>query len=108
MVFLVITAHSDLKQHLSKAIALKGLGVQIYIVAVGPCLEDGIKDMLSVVSYPPKKFLHRVKSFEVFLLVVQRVIERIFPGDFKVKGTDNDESGFQLKTISCTNSMSLF
>ncbi|XP_068685400.1 cartilage matrix protein-like [Montipora foliosa] len=82
VVFLVMTAYSDLKQHLSKAIELKRLGVQIFLFAVGTCIKDGIKDMLSVVSYPPEKFLHRVKSFRAFLLIIEMVVERICPGKF--------------------------
>ncbi|XP_068685047.1 cartilage matrix protein-like [Montipora foliosa] len=81
-VFLVLTAHSDLKQHLSKAIELKRLGAQIFLVAVGACNGDGIKDMLSVVSLPPEKYLHRVESFGELLLVIQRVVERTCPGKF--------------------------
>lgn len=84
VVFLVMTAYSDLKQHLSKAIELKRLGVQIFLFAVGPCIKDGIKDMLSVVSYPPEKFLHRVRSFRAFLLIIEMVVERICPGKFIV------------------------
>ena len=81
-----MTAYSDLKQHLSKAIELKRLGVQIFLFAVGPCIKDGIKDMLSVVSYPPEKFLHRVRSFRAFLLIIEMVVERICPGKFIVPG----------------------
>ena len=90
VVFLVITTHSDLKQHLTKAIELKRFGVQIFVVAVGACIKDAIKNMLSTVSYPPEKFLHRVKSFRDFLLVIQRVVERTSPGKFIEKGTNDN------------------
>ena len=84
IVFLVTDGQSNIQQAstVPNAKALKAVGADIYVVAVGSYIH-GIDEMVRVASYPPEKFMFRVQKLENFLEVVKLVIKEVSPGNYK-------------------------
>ena len=85
MVFLVTDGKSNRKRHLTipKADALKRFGVKIFVVAVGDHVS-GIDEMVKVASYPPQKFLFRVKKLDGFLQIIKLMVRRYSPRKYAI------------------------
>jgi hypothetical protein len=49
---------------------LKGMGVDIFVVAVGDHIY-GIDEMAKVASYPPEKYVYRVKTNSALVYVFE-------------------------------------
>ena len=84
MVLLVTDGRSN-SPHLtiSKAKALKGVGIDIYVVAVGSYIT-GIDEMVKVASSPPENHMFRVQKLTNFWEVVKLVIQQVSPGEYRV------------------------
>ena len=67
---------------LPEAEALKQLGVEIFVVAVGSYIQ-GIEEMVNVASRPPEKFLCRVQTHEGFLQIVKMALRQIAPAKYE-------------------------
>ena len=80
MVFLVTDGHSNVDTHLTvpNANALKTSGVNIYVVAVGNYI-NGIDEMVKVASYPPDRFLFRVKDLQGFWNIIKLIVKEVAP-----------------------------
>ena len=89
MVFLVTDGHSNRNKHLTvpNANALKTSGVDIYVVAVGNYIH-GINEMVKVASYPPKKFLFRVKDMQGFWNIIKLIVKEVAPGKYSIVNYD--------------------
>ena len=85
MVFLVTDGQSNRRRHLTipKAQALKRSGVKIFVVAVGQHVR-GIAEMVKVASYPPQKFLFRVKKLDGFLQIIKLMVQRYSPRKYAI------------------------
>ena len=85
MVFLVTDGKSNIKKHLTipRAQALKRSGVKIFVVAVGEHVS-GIDEMVNVASYPPQKFLFRVKKLDGFLQIIKLMVQRYSPRKYAI------------------------
>ena len=66
-----------------KANALKGIGVDIYVVAVGRYIS-GIDEMVKVASSPPENCVFRVGKNSALWKVVKLVIKQVNPGKYAV------------------------
>lgn len=84
IVFLVTDGQSNIQQAstVPNAKALKDIGADIYVVAVGSYIH-GIDEMVRVASYPPEKYMFRVQKLQNFLEVVKLVIKEVSPGNYK-------------------------
>lgn len=84
IVFLVTDGQSNIQRAstVPNAKALKAIGADIYVVAVGSYIS-GIDEMVRVASYPPEKFMFRVQKLQNFLDVVKLVIKEVSPGNYK-------------------------
>ena len=82
---LVTDGHSNVQPQLTipSAKALKDIGVQIFVVAVGTYIR-GINEMVKVASYPPQHYLFRVKTLGNFSEVIKLVIKRVAPGKYTI------------------------
>ena len=84
MVLLVTDGQSDSRDRtIREAQALKGNGVDIYVVAVGSYIT-GIDEMVNVASSPPENHMFRVKKLTDFWKVVKLVIQQVSPGEYRV------------------------
>ena len=84
MVFLVTDGQSDSRARtISEARALKGIGVDIYVVAVGSYI-NGIDEMVRVASVPPEFHIFRVKKLTDFWTVVKLAIQQVNPREYRV------------------------
>ena len=85
MVFLVTDGKSNIKKHLTipRAQALKRSGVKIFVVAVGGHVR-GIDEMVNVASYPPQKFLFRVKKLDGFSQIIKLMVQRYSPRKYAI------------------------
>ena len=68
---------------ISKANALKGNGIDIYVVAVGSHI-NGIDEMVKVASSPPENHMFRVQTLGDFWQVVKLAIRQVNPGEYAV------------------------
>ena len=66
-----------------KANALKGIGVDIFVVAVGSYIS-GIDEMVKVASSPPEKHVFRFEKNSAFWEVVKLAIQEVNPGKYTV------------------------
>ena len=66
-----------------KANALKAIGVDIYVVAVGRYIS-GIDEMVKVASSPPENYVFRVEKNSALWKVVKLVIKQVNPGKYAV------------------------
>ena len=66
-----------------KANALKAIGVDIYVVAVGRYIS-GIDEMVKVSSSPPENYVFRVEKNSALWKVVKLVIKQVNPGKYPV------------------------
>ena len=87
MVLLVTDGRSN-SPHLtiSKAKALKGIGIDIYVLAVGGYIT-GIDEMVKVASSPPENHMFRVQTLGDFWQVVKlsdQIIRQVNPGEYAV------------------------
>ena len=73
---------------ISKASALKGIGIDIYVVAVGSHI-NGIDEMVKVASFPPENHMFRVQTLSGFKQVVKLAIEQI-GGEYTVSSGHYD------------------
>jgi hypothetical protein len=62
---------------------LKGMGVDIFVVAVGDHIY-GIDEMAKVASYPPEKYVYRVKTNSALVYVFELAWEKVRSG-YKAK-----------------------
>lgn len=70
-----------------RAQALKQIGVQIYVVAVGEYI-NGIGELVQMASSP--QLLFRVKDYNGFFDVVQLIVKEVDPGKYLIlKGQYN-------------------
>ena len=84
VVFLVTDGQSDSRARtISEARALKGIGVDIYVLAVGSYI-NGIDEMVRVASAPPEEHMFRVNTLTDFWEVVKLVIQQVNPGEYRV------------------------
>ena len=84
LVFLVTDGQSDSRDRtIREAQALKGLGVHIYVVAVGSYI-NGIDEMVRVASAPPESHMFRVKKLTDFWTVVKLAIQQVNPREYRV------------------------
>ena len=91
IVFLVTDGQSNVQTQLTipRAKALKNSGVKIFVVAVGTYIS-GIDEMVKVASYPPERFLFRVKTLQRFWEVMKLVISEVAPGQYAtLQGQDD-------------------
>ena len=66
MVVLVTDGQSNSRDlTISRAIALKGIGIEIYVVTVGSYI-NGIDEMVKVASSPPENHMFRVQTLGDF------------------------------------------
>jgi hypothetical protein len=72
------------KKTVPEAKKLKSSGVQVFVIAVGGQHIHGIQEMAEVASFPPAKFLFRVKKMGDFLEVVKLAIKQVSPGQYKI------------------------
>ena len=83
-VFLVTDGGSNVPSQLIRtANALKGNGVEIFVVAVGYYIP-GIDEIVKVASSPPDKFLFRVTKLTQFWQIVKLVIKQVAPQKYQV------------------------
>lgn len=85
MVFLVTDGQSNVQRPLTipKANALKNNGVQIYVVAVGTYIP-GIDEMVRVASFPPDRFVFRVKRLSGFWRIIRLILQQVSPGTWRI------------------------
>ena len=84
MVLLVTDGQSDSRDRtIREAQALKGNGVDIYVVAVGSYIY-GIDEMVKVASSPPENHMFRVQTLSDFWQVVKLAIRQVNPGEYAV------------------------
>ena len=84
LVFLVTDGQSNSRDRtIREARALKGLGIDIYVVAVGSYIY-GIDEMVNVASSPPENHMFRVKTLTDFWTVVKLAIQQVNPGEYRV------------------------
>ena len=84
MVLLVTDGQSNSRDRtIREAQALKGNGVDIYVVAVGSHIY-GIDEMVRVASSPPEFHMFRVQKLTNFWEVVKLVIQQVSPGEYRV------------------------
>ena len=91
IVLLVTDGQSNFQTQLTipRAKVLKHTGVKIFVVAVGIYIS-GIDEMVKVASYPPERFLFRVKTLQQFWEVMKLVISEVAPGQYTtLLGQDN-------------------
>ena len=90
VVILITDGHSNKQRHLTipNAQELKKRQVKILVVAVGSYI-GGIDEMVKVASDPPKDHMFRVKSLGEFHEIVRLVLEKVFPGKWKISGQYN-------------------
>ena len=89
MVFLLTDGRSNVRRDLTvpNANALKAIGVEIYVVAVGSSIY-GIDEMVKIASYPPQDYLFRVKNLKGFWEIIQLVVKLISPGKYQIVNYD--------------------
>lgn len=89
MVFLLTDGKSNVQTSLTEpnASALKSIGVEIFVVAVGNYIA-GIEEMVRVASYPPKNYLFRVKSLQGFWEIIKLTVKLVSPGNYHVVDYD--------------------
>ena len=84
MVLLVIDGQSNSRDlTISKAIALKGIGIEIYVVTVGSYI-NGIDEMVKVASSPTENHMFRVQTLGDFWQVVKLAIKQVNPVEYAV------------------------
>ena len=88
-VLLVTDGQSNVDAQLTipKANALKNSGVEVYVVAVGT-FNVGIDEIVKMASYPPERYLFRVKDFAGFLNIVGLMVKEVSPGKYAVVDYD--------------------
>lgn len=89
MVFVLTDGKSNVQTSLTEpnASALKSIGVEIFVVAVGNYIA-GIEEMVRVASYPPKNYLFRVKSLQGFWEIIKLTVKLVSPGNYHVVDYD--------------------
>ena len=84
MVLLVTDGQSNSRDlTVSKAKVLKGIGIDIFVVAVGSHIY-GIDEMVNVASFPPENHMFRVQTLRDFKQVVKLAIKEVNPGEYTV------------------------
>ena len=84
MVFLVTDGQSNNKDlTIAKAQELKRSGLEIFVVGVGTYIS-GIDEMVNVASYPPERYLFRVKTLGGLLQVIKLIYKEVSPGEYKI------------------------
>ena len=83
VVLLVTDGQSNINRHLTipNANKLKNMGVEIYVVAVGPTI-NGIGEMVKVAGtndpfMRPENYLFRVTDYNGFLQVTKMVVKKV-------------------------------
>ena len=69
---------------ISKANALKGIGIDIYVVVAVGSHINGIDEMVKVASSPPENHMFRVQTLSDFWQVVKLAIRQVNPGEYAV------------------------
>ena len=69
---------------ISKANALKGIGIDIYVVVAVGSHINGIDEMVKVASSPPENHMFRVQTLHEFWQVVKLVIRQVNSGEYAV------------------------
>ena len=84
MVLLVTDGQSNSRDRtIREAQALKDVGIDIYVVAVGSHI-NGIDEMVKVASYPPENHMFRVQTLRDFWQVVKLAIKQVTPGEYVI------------------------
>ena len=84
MVLLVTDGQSNSPNlTISKAKALKDIGIDIYVCAVGSHI-NGIDEMVKVASSPPENHMLRVQSLDDFWQLVKLAIKQVNPREYVV------------------------
>ena len=84
MVLLVTDGQSNSPDlTISKAKALKDIGIHIYVVAVGSHI-NGTDEMVKVASSPPEDHMFRVQTLGDFWQVVKLAIKQVNPREYVV------------------------
>ena len=79
MVLLVTDGRSNSRNRtIREAQALKGNGIDIYVVAVGSYIY-GIDEIVKVASSPPEHYMFRVQTLGDFWQVVKLAIKQVNP-----------------------------
>ncbi|KAL9984359.1 hypothetical protein ACROYT_G006644 [Oculina patagonica] len=67
--------------------AMKNSGVDIYVVAVGTYINR-IDEIVKVASYPPERFLFKVKDLAGFWDIIQLSVKQVSPGKYSIANYD--------------------
>ena len=86
VVLLLTDGQSNVKRDwtVPNAKKLKKAKAEIFVIAVGGQHILGIEEMAKVASFPPSKFLFRVKKVGDFLEIVKLAIKNVAPGIYKL------------------------
>lgn len=89
LVFVLTDGRSNVRRHLTvpNADALKKIGVEIYVVAVGESIY-GIDEIVKIASYPPQNYLFRVKNLTGFWEIIKLIVKQVSPGNYQVVNYD--------------------
>ena len=89
MVFVLTDGRSNVRRDLTvpNANALKTIGVEIYVVAVGASIY-GIDEIVKIASYPPKDYLFRVKNLTGFWQIIKLIVKEVSPGNYRFVNYD--------------------
>ena len=85
IVLLVTDGQSNVKRYLTvpNANALKSIGVEIFVVAVGQYIY-GIDELVNVASNPPEHHVFRTRSLNKFYDVVKLVLKKVAPAKYQI------------------------
>lgn len=88
MVFLVTDGQSNVQpdQTIPKAQALKNMGVDIFVVAIGSYIS-GIDEIVKVAGrngLAPDDYLYRVADYSTFWKIVKLIVQQVSPGKYAV------------------------
>ena len=89
MVLVVTDGRSNVRRHLTvpNANALKTIGVEIFVVAVGDSIP-GIDEIVKIASYPPKDYLFRVHNLKGFWDIIKLIVKQVSPGNYQFVNYD--------------------
>ena len=68
---------------IAKAQELKRSGVEIYVVGVGTYIHD-VVEMVRVASWPPERYLFRVKTLGGLLKKMKLIYKEVSPDEYTI------------------------
>ncbi len=66
---------------------MKNSGVEIYVIAVGTYINR-IDKIVNVASYPPERFLFRVKDLAGFWNIIKLIVKQVSPDKYSIVNYD--------------------